>query len=113
MFTLSQHPIACLCIKISPILKVKFRIIQLSFLMLVFFTAPQVEAQPICDWGSKLIKETEAGADDLFQKHLQGDEFTVIGKIMDVKIGKNSLLEFYTSSCNNRVLITFYVRTIA
>jgi hypothetical protein len=84
--------------------------IYIFFITFILLTPSYIYAQPICSWVQRLLNETESSAEDLFRKKLQGDEFTVIGTIMDVKIGKDSLLEFYISSCNNQMLTTFLCR---
>lgn len=64
----------------------------------------------ICSYAYKIVNATEVEARDLFKERLQGYEFTGVGEIAEIKPAKNSLLEFYIRSCNNRLIVNLFVR---
>lgn len=85
-------------------------VLMLCVFVSVLFSPLHAGAQPICDWVSMFIDGTEARANDLFRERIQGDEFTVTGSVMEVKINKNSILNFFIASCGNQAFTTFVVK---
>jgi RecG-like helicase len=64
----------------------------------------------ICSYAYKIVNDTEVDARVLFREHVQGYEFTGVGEIAEIKTSKNSLLEFYIRSCNNRLIVNLFVK---
>jgi hypothetical protein len=67
-------------------------------------------AQNLCSYATKIVNATEVDAREIFRDRVKGYEFSGVGEIADIKPSKNSLLEFYIRSCDNRLIVNLFVK---